>query len=346
MNLILRSTIAFSMIGLAACQQAVRPQQQEMPSTVVGTVAPISPPISPPEMPPTPATAEPAEPAAVEPAPDPAHSSGADVFQRLRAGLEPGACEAGGAIARRWQQRLAVNPPMFAKHLEKVLPLMDYVAREVDAAGLPAVFALIPLVESDYRPNAVGKGSPLGLWQMIPSTARNHGIAIKPGYDGRLSPVESTHAALSYLQLLQPMFKSWQESVMAYNAGENRVRRALANWPGQEVGNGDRHPSGLNNVTYHYLAKLQALSCMIEQPEQAGVELPMDARFERLRELTLDPDISSIEQLADRLGIGAKFLRDLNPVYRGGRVAKGVPRQVLVPFAAANGAMSPAATAP
>ena len=50
-----------------------------------------------------------------------------------------------------------------------------------------------------------------------------------------------------------------------------------------------------------------------------------------MRELTMDPDIRSVEQFAKRQGLDAKVLRLLNPAYKGGHVATGAPRRVLAP---------------
>ena len=120
-----------------------------------------------------------------------------------------------GQHNRSWRKRYAGYPDSFARHLEEILPLMAYVVEEVERRDLPGEFALLPIVESWYRPAAIGPGGPAGMWQMISSTARNHGIRIQSGYDGRLSPVESTDAALSYLQTLDAMFDGeWRAMAM------------------------------------------------------------------------------------------------------------------------------------
>jgi membrane-bound lytic murein transglycosylase D len=331
-----RAPLFLSLLLLAACQQAVRPDQSDV-LTPVETEPPAQWEALPEDVPKT---------APTEVSSDPVYGNGAEVFERLRAGLEPGACDSGGAIARRWRQRFAANAQAMARQIETVLPLLDYVSREVAQKKLPAEFVLIPLIESGYRPSAIGMGGPTGLWQMIASTARNHGIVIRAGYDGRLSPVESTRAALSYLDTLHVMMGPWPATVMAYNAGENRVRSALKRSPAGDPAAGLRHPHGLDNVTYEYVGKLQALSCLIADPGQEGIELPMQARFERLREVNLDPELTSIDQLAGRLGINGKSLRELNPAYRGGQVAKGVPRAILVPASAVSGGMLSETSAP
>ncbi|WP_158637231.1 transglycosylase SLT domain-containing protein [Arenimonas daejeonensis] len=123
---------------------------------------------------------------------------------------------------------------------------------------------------------------------MISSTARNHGIHIKQGYDGRLSPVESTDAALSYLQKLDGMFDGeWRAMAMAYNAGEYRIVRAFRANGDQRVSGESHLPKGLSRTTYDYVAKLHALACLIAKPERHGLVLPREARFVPLARMTL-----------------------------------------------------------
>jgi membrane-bound lytic murein transglycosylase D len=273
---------------------------------------------------------EPGPPAAL--AGTPAMRSGQEVFARLRRGLAPNACYAGSNSAR-WRGRYAASPVTFSRRVQGALPLIDFVSAEVERAGLPAEFAFIPLVESWYQPGAIGANGPAGMWQMIGSTARNHGIHIRAGYDGRLSPVESTRAALSYLKVLRDMFGDWQAIVMAYNAGEGRVQNAMRRAGNRTANAAQRKPHGLSNITYDYVDKLQALSCLVLQPERHKVQLPMAARFEPLVPVLMDEQVRSLEQFAAAHGKDAVLLRKLNPGFRDGRVVAGVPRLVLSPGA-------------
>ena len=187
--------------------------------------------------------------------------TGSVVFTRLSNNFSGPICKDTVAV-NQWKKRYAGNSKAFSKHLQEILPLLDYVSAEVERRDLPAEFALIPIIESWYQPHAVGAGGPSGLWQMIGTTAKNHGIKIQPGYDGRFSVVDSTDAALSYLGTLQSMFKDWQRAVMGYNAGEFRILRAIKKSGTKSEGE-DHWPHGLSNITYAYIAKLQALSCLI-----------------------------------------------------------------------------------
>ncbi len=187
---------------------------------------------------------------------------------------------------------------------------------------------------TSFEPAAIGRGGPTGMWQMIGSTARNHGVVVGKGYDGRLSPVDSTRAALSYLRTLGDMFDGdWQATVMAYNAGEYRLAGALRRSGGRRVSAADGVPAGLSQITYDYVSKLQALSCLVAEPQRHGLTLPDDVRFARLAPVLVDQRMGSIEQLAVRAGLDARELRAINPAYRGGRIANGAPRVLLLPLA-------------
>jgi membrane-bound lytic murein transglycosylase D len=306
----------------AACQAPVRPDRDDPPepvAIVAVTPAPVAPPID--------AVPEPEPPAA----PDPVDTGG-EVFDRMTARFSAPICVKGDRN-RAWRRRYAGHPASFARHVESILPLMAYVLEEVERKDLPGEFVLIPIVESWYRPAAIGPGGPAGMWQMIASTARNHGIRIQDGYDGRLSPVESTEAALSYLQTVSAMFdREWRATAMGYNAGENRIIRAFTAGGDRRVSGEHRLPRGLSNTSYDYVAKLHALACLFAKPARHGLALPRDAHFLPLVRIELPAGAQSLDQAAATLGTDAARLRELNPAYRQGRIVAAAPRQVLAPM--------------
>jgi len=164
---------------------------------------------------------------AAPPALPPDMRDGVEIYQQFRDGLADPDCQPQATDAR-WQRRFSHAPARLADRRDDILPLFGYVVGAIRDAGLPTEFALIPFVESGYRPAASNRAGPAGLWQFVPLTARNHGVRVRRGYDGRLSPVDSTQAAVRYLKTLHGMFGGdWRLAVMAYNAGENRVLQAV-----------------------------------------------------------------------------------------------------------------------
>jgi membrane-bound lytic murein transglycosylase D len=276
------------------------------------------------------------------PGPPPRIVDGGELFERLAASFSPPVCVR-GEHNRLWRQRYAGSPDGFERQLQQALPLLGYVVETVEARGLPGEFALIPIIESGYRPEAVGPGGPTGLWQMIASTARNHGVQVGRDYDGRLSPVDSTTAALDYLAVLHAEFGDWRATAMAYNAGEGRIRRAFARDGSQRVSGERRLPAGLSGITYAYVAKLHALACLIAEPARHGLTLPTET-FIPLDVRRAPASTTRLDAAARAWGTTATELARWNPAYRQGIAASGAPRQLLVPASAVSVAITSPAT--
>lgn len=258
--------------------------------------------------------------------------NGLEIYRAFREGLAEPECDA-DATSPRWRQHFAHVPKRLAASGDDVLPLFGYVVDALREASIPTEFALIPFVESGYRPGARSAAGPAGLWQMISVTARDHGVPMRAGYDGRLSPVDSTRAAVRYLKTLHGMFAGdWRLAGMAYNAGEYRVLNALKR-SGQVAR--DAKPEklvGLSDITTAYVRKLHALSCLIEQADDREEWMQaLDREVPRLETIELPGNVRNLDQWASRSGQDARQLRRLNPVFAEGRVtaAAGSPVRLL-----------------
>jgi len=261
--------------------------------------------------------------------------NGHDIYRRFREGLADPDCAAGGAD--RWRTHFAAAPERMATSRDDLLPLFGYVVDALREADLPTEYALIPFIESGYKPGARSPAGPAGLWQMIAVTARNHQIRIGNGYDGRLSPVDSTKAAVRYLKTLHGMFAGdWRLAAMAYNAGEYRIFGALKR--GGQVARSAKPEqlTGLSPITHAYVRKLHALSCLLTQAEddEAWVRA-MDRSVPELRAVTMPSDVRQLEPWAARTGQDAAHLRRLNPVLSGARPGSGA-MQLLVASTPSN----------
>jgi membrane-bound lytic murein transglycosylase D len=244
--------------------------------------------------------------------------NGREIYESFREGLAEPECEPGG-VSPRWRQHFATAPKRLAVD-DDLLPLFGYVVDALRQAHLPTEFALIPFVESGYRPGARSPAGPAGLWQMIAITARNHEVPMRSGYDGRLSPVDSTTAAVRYLKTLHGMFAGdWRLTVMAYNAGEYRVMGALKR-SGQVARSAKPEQLvGLSDITQAYVRKLHALSCLMEQADDREEWLrQLDRPVPRLQAVTLPAEIKRLDQWAARTGQDSGQLIRLNPVYADG----------------------------
>lgn len=273
----------------------------------------------------------------------PTSRSGREIYERFRAGLADKTCTTDGSP--RWKAHFAAAPKRLAAGDDDLLPLFGYVVDALREASLPTEYALIPFVESGYKPGARSKAGPAGLWQMIGITARHHKVPMRPGYDGRLSPVDSTKAAVRYLKTLHGMFAGdWRLAVMAYNAGEYRVFGALKR--GGQTARNARPESlpGLSDITHSYVRKLHALSCLMEQADDREAWLKaIDRPVPYLRAQSMPAGVSTLDALAARTGQSAAQLKRMNPVLGAGSVGIGV--QVLAAAQAPTAASRPLAVA-
>jgi membrane-bound lytic murein transglycosylase D len=238
-------------------------------------------------------------PVAPPPAPPP------DVWHRLRQGLRFAACDGATSDYRR---RL-VDPARVAAQLQAHAALIEFILRELAVHDLPTEFALLPMVESDYRALRTQGNRPAGMWQFMPITAREYRMPVGTDYDARVDLTQSTRAAARYLADLGARFDGdWILANMAFNAGEYRVKRALRAHPQRPI---DYARLPLRGITRAHTARLIALSCLVAEPKRFGVDFaPPDTP--RLRTLTLKHDLD-LALAALLSGVPYSDLRGWNP---------------------------------
>ncbi len=171
-------------------------------------------------------------------------------------------------------QRFYLERPGFLKQVfARGGRYLYHIINEIEARGLPAELALLPMVESSYNPLAYSRARASGLWQFIPSTGRHYKLTQDKWVDERRDVIASTDAALEYLQQIYDMHGDWHLALASYNWGEGAVGRALQR--NEDAG----LPTEYSHLrmpaeTRNYVPKLQALKNIVMNPEQFGFELP------------------------------------------------------------------------
>ncbi len=221
--------------------------------------------------------------------------------------------------------------PNYIKQVQKnAAPYLYYIVNEVEKRQLPGELALLPIIESAYRPFAYSHGRAAGLWQFIPSTGRYYGLKQSWWYDGRRDVHASTQAALTYLSKLSKRFDNdWFLALAAYNAGGGTVSNAIKQNRKRDAGT-DYWSLALRKETRQYVPKLLAIAHILSNAEQYGIELqamPNTAYFETI-DTVKQIDLARASELAD---ISIDELYQLNPAFNQWATDPHGPHYLLIP---------------
>jgi membrane-bound lytic murein transglycosylase D len=326
--------LAVCVLALSACAHTPSTAPLKGPAAEpVGFIPPAEPSSTYPEAP-TPPSAQAAEPSDSTLSDSPTQVAGltpaqyADLFDRMRAGFKLDDVEKVAVDQQlNW---FASHPDYLERAFGRAELYMYHIVTELEARGMPLEIALLPVVESAFEPYAYSRARASGLWQFIPGTGSRYGLKQDWWYDGRRDVVESTRAALDYLQSLHDEFNGdWLLAIAAYNCGEMAVERAL------DVNRARGKPLDfwslkLPKETQAYVPKLLAMRRLVADPEAYDIAIspipnqPYFARVETHGQIEL-------KVAAEIAGVTDEELYELNPAFHRWATDPSGPHYLLLP---------------
>ena len=237
--------------------------------------------------------------------------------------------EVNANIVRAHEADMMRNPAGLQRSLERGKKYLPYILAEVERRGLPTELALLPVIESAFIPRAKSQVGAAGLWQFMPATGVEYGLEQTIWYDGRRDVVESTRAALDYLEKLYGMFGSWDLALASYNWGQGSVSKVRS----RAIAAGltpDYEHINMPKETRNYVPKLLAVRNIVADPARFGVQLPAVNTKEGFVALPTEKhmDIALAAQFA---GMSVEAFSLLNPAYNLAVLAHKPGRQILIP---------------
>lgn len=260
---------------------------------------------------------------------DPAPSEHVDVWDRIRKGFDIN--DLNNPLVANHTAVYAAHPEALARIGERASRYLFYVVQELEKRGMPTELALLPVIESEFNPQAYSRAKAAGMWQFIPSTGRYYKLKQNAFRDERRDVVASTNAALSYLQVLHDKFGDWQLALAAYNWGEGSVQRAIsrARAAGKRI-DYNSLSAYMPAETRHYYPKLQAVKNIVAAPAQYGIKLPVvenQPYFTSVKK-TGDIDVKLAAELAE---LPLEEFKALNPQFNRPVIIGSPDTQILLP---------------
>ncbi len=252
----------------------------------------------------------------------------ADLWERIRRGFAIPNLET--ELVRDREQWYAARPEYMVRMTERSRKYLFHIVEELERRDMPTELALLPFIESAFNPQAVSSAKAAGMWQFMPATGTYFDLKQNAFRDDRRAVLESTRAALDYLQKLYRMFGDWELALAAYNWGEGSVSRALAR--NKAAGLGLTYTDlNMPTETRYYVPKLQAVKNIVASPQNFRVRLPDIGNhpFFDTVPITRDIDVALAAQLAE---VSVEDFKALNPsIHRPVIMAAGTP-QILLPW--------------
>ena len=181
------------------------------------------------------------------------------------------------------------------------------------AYNLPDELKYITVIESALDPNAKSSAGAVGLWQLIPSTARRYGLVINSQIDERRDPHKSTQAALKYLTFLHELLGDWTLAAAAYNCGGGGVQKAMRLGKGNDFWSIKPH---FPSQTQHYINRLACAVYVMNYYKDYGLQATDVDYFMQFTKVATIYNELSFQQISQALDIPMPIIKRLNPSYK------------------------------
>jgi hypothetical protein len=218
--------------------------------------------------------------------------------------------------------------------LKRTTRFFPYIEQMLADNDLPSDLKYLAIAESALRMHAGSRKGAMGVWQLMPQTARKYGLTVNANIDERRNIFLSTPAAVAYLKALHHRFGSWSLSLAAYNMGEEGLEAEIL-----EQGITDYYRLYLPLETQRFVLRILAIKQIVEAPQQHGFSLstadyyaPITFSSVRVNALADLP----LRLIAEASGTDFKTIKDLNPELRGHYLVAG-SRLVNIPAGSETG---------
>lgn len=153
------------------------------------------------------------------------------------------------------------------RYFPEIIPLLK-------KNGVPEDIIYLACIESTLNPRAYSPAKAAGIWQFIPSTAKQYGLEVNEYVDERYDIEKATAAAARFLKSLKAKYGDWESVAAAYNCGPARITKELDTQIADTA-----MDLYLNEETSRYMFRILATKMIMENPRAFGFNLTADQLY-------------------------------------------------------------------
>lgn len=217
------------------------------------------------------------------------------------------------------------------KRANRYFPVIEPILKE---NNIPDDLKYLMVIESSVNPLAKSGAGAAGLWQFMPSTAKEYGMEVNGCVDERYDVEKATVAACKYLKNAYAKYGDWPSVAASYNAGQGRISHQLKR---QNVTNSlDLH---LVEETSRYVYRILAAKLLFTSPAEFGFRLRSSDLYPQLKtkSITVTTSISDLNQWANEQGTTLAFLKMLNPWLRDNNLINRNGKEYIIQIPTEDG---------
>lgn len=215
------------------------------------------------------------------------------------------------------------NTYLMIKRSNKVFPIIEPILKQ---HNVPDDFKYLAVIESGLV-NAVSPAGARGIWQFMPTTAKEFGLEVSATVDERYDLAKSTHAACKYLLSAKQKFDDWTLAAASYNAGMQGISNKLQS---QLVGN--YYDLYLGEETSRYVFRIVAMKHILENPEKYDFHVAPDEKYFNIPtdKIEVNDNINNLAIFAKEHGTTFKQLKILNPWLRDTKLSNPTKKTYII----------------
>ena len=213
---------------------------------------------------------------------------------------------------------------LMIKRANRLFPEMAPILME---AGVPLDMLYLACVESTLDQRALSPAKAAGIWQFMPTTAKEFGLEVNDEVDERYNLEKATRAAAKYLKKSYANLGDWPSVMAAYNGGNARITSEL----GKQMQNTSLDLY-LTEETSRYPYRIMAMKTILENPSKYGFHLRDDQLYQprKFRTVQVSGPVPDWAEWAKKQGISYLTLREENPWIRSKKLTNKLGKSYTV----------------